>query len=144
MKLMHYSDVPLEEVTVEGARGAKIRWLVAEKDGAPNFAMRLFELDINGFTPYHAHSWEHENFIVEGEGVLQTEDGDKPFKPGDILYVPPMMKHSYRNTGGGVLKFLCMIPNDTSYTPAQEEKKEEKKEVKKTVNPFASGVANNC
>lgn len=133
MKLMHYTDVPLENVEVEGARGAKIRWLISEKDGAPIFATRMFEVEPSGFTPYHSHSWEHENFILEGEGVLSTEDGDKPFKKGDIIYVPSGMKHNYRNTGKGILKFLCMIPNPDK--PVKS---------KTSVNPFATGVANNC
>ena len=80
---------------------------------------------------YEALCSKYESFIVEGVGALVTEDGDKPFKKGDVIYVPPFMKHSYKNTGSETLKFLCMIPN-------------EKKEVKKTVNPFATGVANNC
>lgn len=133
MKHSHYKDVLLEEVTMEGAKGAKVRWLVSQKDGAPNFAMRMFELDCGGFTPYHSHSWEHENFIVEGEGSLVTENGEIPFNSGDVIFVPPYMKHNYKNTGDKVLKFLCMVPLE-----------KKKKEEKKTVNPFASGVANNC
>lgn len=134
MKHLHYSEVPLEEVTMEGAKGAKIRWLVSAKDGAPNFAMRLFEVEPGGFTPYHAHSWEHENFIVEGKGHLTTEKGNIPFKTGDVIYVEPHMKHNYVNDGETVLKFLCMIPNDT----------QSRKVRRKNVNPFAAGVANNC
>jgi len=135
MKLIHYSDEKLEEVTMDGAKGAKIRWLIAEKDGAPNFAMRLFEVAPEGFTPYHTHDWEHENYVLEGEGALVTEEGDKPFKPGDVLYIPPHFKHSYKNTGKTTLKFLCLVPNQGKY---------DKKEKKKSVNPFASGKANNC
>jgi quercetin dioxygenase-like cupin family protein len=134
MKLGHYSEVELENVTMEGAEGAKIRWLISAKDGAPNFATRLFEVDPGGHTPFHTHSWEHENFIVEGEGALVTEEGDKPFKTGDFIYVPPQFKHAYKNTGDQVLKFLCIIPNPENT----------KKNKKKTVNPFAGGVANNC
>ena len=133
MKHAHYTEIPLEDVTMEGARKAKIRWLVSSKDGAPNFAMRLFEIEPGGFTPYHAHAWEHENFIVEGEGLLTTEEAEIPFKEGDIVYVEPNLKHNYVNTGKTVLKFLCMVPNET---PKQTEKK--------TINPFAGGVANNC
>ncbi len=132
MKLTNYKNIQLEEVTMEGAKGAKIRWLISEKDGAPNFATRMFEIDPGGFTPYHAHEWEHENFIVEGDGALTTEDGDIPFKTGDVIYVEPFMKHNYKNTGKVVLKFLCIIPN------------EKQKKEKKTINPFASGVASNC
>jgi len=132
MKLTNYKNIALEEVTMEGAKGAKIRWLISQQDGAPNFATRMFEIDPGGFTPYHAHEWEHENFILEGEGALTTEDGDIPFKAGDVIYVEPFMKHNYKNTGKAILKFLCIIPNDR------------KKKEKKTINPFASGVASNC
>lgn len=135
MKIKHYQQYPLEKVTMEGARKAYIRWLVSEKDGAPNFAMRLFEVKPGGFTPFHSHSWEHENFIVEGEGALVTEDEEIHFKTGDVIYVPPFMKHNYKNTGESTLKFLCMIPHI---------KKEEKTDKKKKINPFASGKANNC
>lgn len=133
MKHSHYKDIALEEVTMEGAKKVKIRWLIAEKDGAPNFAMRMFEVEPGGFTPYHAHEWEHENFIVEGEGHLTTEEGEIPFKTGDVLYVEPHLKHNYVNTGASVLKFLCLIPHDKP-----------KKQERKTINPFAGGVANNC
>jgi len=112
MKHRHYSDIPLQEVVMEGAEGVKRRLLVSQEDGAPNFAMRMFEVEPGGFTPYHSHSWEHENFIVEGEGALATENGEIPFQPGDILYVEPYMKHNYKNTGDKVLKFLCMVPLD--------------------------------
>lgn len=133
MKLEHYTNVPLEDVVMEGAKGAKIRWLIAQKDGAPNFATRMFEVDVDGHTPFHSHSWEHQNYILEGEGVLVTENGDKPFKPGDVIYVPPLMKHSYKNTGDSLMRFLCIIPIEQ---PAPMKKK--------NVNPFARGVANNC
>ena len=133
MKLKHYSEIPLEEVEMDGAKGASIRWLISQKDGAPNFATRMFEVEPGGFTPYHTHSWEHENFIVSGEGALVTEEGDKPFKEGDVIYVPPQFKHCYKNTGDTTLKFLCVIPNPESVKIAR-----------KKVNPFAKGVANNC
>lgn len=133
MKLKHYSQIPLEEVTMEGAKKANIRWLISEKDKAPNFAMRMFEVEPGGFTPYHSHSWEHENFIVEGTGVLVTEDGELPFKQGDVIFIDPFMKHNYKNTGDTTLKFLCLVPLEK---PA--------KKVKQNVNPFAAGKANNC
>ena len=41
MKVVHYTDVDLEPVYAEGAKGAQIRWLIAQKDGAPNFALRM-------------------------------------------------------------------------------------------------------
>ncbi len=110
MKHVHYTDVALENVEEEGAKDAKVRWLITKEDGAENFAMRLFEVEPNGYTPYHQHDWEHEVFVLEGEGVARHEDGEAPLRRGDVLFVPPMTWHSIKNTGKGVLKFLCLIP----------------------------------
>ena len=51
MKIKHNAEVPLNDVTMEGAAGCKVRWLVGEADAAPNFAMRQFELEPGGHTP---------------------------------------------------------------------------------------------
>ena len=69
MKIKHNAEVPLNDVTMEGAAGCKVRWLVGEADAAPNFAMRQFELEPGGHTPRHFHPYEHEIFVLEGEGV---------------------------------------------------------------------------
>jgi quercetin dioxygenase-like cupin family protein len=136
MKVTHYSDIALEEVNAEGARGAKIRWLIAQKDNAPNFAMRMFEIQPGGFTPYHSHPWEHEVFIVEGEGVFVNDTDEIPFKTGTAIFADPNMKHQFRNTGSGIMRFLCLIPHEYPQTP--------KKVEVKAVNPFGTGKANNC
>jgi len=69
MIVKHYTDVKPEEVGGE-AKNTTVRWLIAEKEGAPNFHMRLFEVAPGGSTPHHSHDWEHEIFIVEGAGKL--------------------------------------------------------------------------
>ncbi|MCK5878491.1 MAG: cupin domain-containing protein, partial [Holophagae bacterium] len=89
-----------------------IRWLVAAKDGAPNFFMRLFEVAPGGHTPSHSHSGEHEIFILEGEGNLNSENGPKPLSPGTFAFVPGGEKHQFENTGNQPLKFLCIIPSN--------------------------------
>jgi len=84
---------------------------ISDKDKAPNFAMRLFEVAPGGYTPFlHTHDWEHEIFILEGEGV--TNDGEKviKIKSGTVIYVAPNEKHQFKNTGTGTLKLLCLIP----------------------------------
>lgn len=131
MKVVHYTDVELEPVYAEGAEKTMIRWLVAQKDGAPNFALRMFEVEPGGHTPYHTHDWEHELYVLSGSGALVTERGDIPFKENDVMYVDPNMMHAFKNTGTDTLKFLCIIPH-------------EKPVVKKTLNPFADENANNC
>ena len=130
MKHQSFKEIPLEPVTVEGAKGAHIRWLIGQKDGAPNFAMRMFEVDVDGHTPYHTHNYEHLVFILDGKGVLKTKDGEKPMSPWDAIYVDPNIEHQFINTGDTALKFLCSIPHEPN-KPAKK-------------NPFSAAKANTC
>lgn len=109
MKHFHHTSVEAEEVPAP-AMGVKVRWLITEETGAPNFAMRQFLVEPGGSTPRHAHPWEHEAFILSGSGVVLGEDGEKHFKPGDVIFVPPDEEHQFRNTGDEELRFLCLIP----------------------------------
>jgi len=113
LKFGHYRDVEAKTVAVEGARDVTIRWLVSDRDGAPHFQMRLFEVAPGGGTPLHAHEWEHEIFIVLGTGAIALEEGEKPFAEGHFIFVPAGTLHSFRNTGEGPMRFLCMVPSGT-------------------------------
>ncbi len=96
------------EVVHEGIR---IRWLLTQKEGAPNFAMRVIELDPGVvFAPHH-HPYEHEIYVLGGSGVVTNPDGDAgEMLPGRFLLVPPDEVHGYRNTGSDTLRFICVIP----------------------------------
>jgi quercetin dioxygenase-like cupin family protein len=109
MKNYRYTDVENQDVP-EPAKGVKIRWLINEKTGAPNFAMRRFEVQPGGYTPYHTHGWEHEVYVLEGEGVAVSAEGESKIGPGSVVFVEPGEEHSFRNTGRKTMVFLCMIP----------------------------------
>ena len=110
MKHVHYTDVELEEPSEVGIKDLKIRWLISKKDGAKNFAMRLFEVKPGGYSPLHQHDWEHEVFILQGKGVARNKTKEEYFKEGDVLFIKPMEWHQFINTGNKILKFLCLIP----------------------------------
>ena len=110
MKIVPYKDVEAKEAD-EGASRLKVRWLITKEIGAPNFAMRLFEMEPRGHSPFHNHAWEHEVFILEGEGIVVGVKEDKKFKAGDAVFIPPNEKHQFRNDGKKVVKFLCLVPH---------------------------------
>ncbi|MDP2945130.1 MAG: hypothetical protein Q8N86_02100 [Atribacterota bacterium] len=64
MKIVDYKEVKAEAVDFEDVKDVKVRWLISDKDNAPNFAMRLFEVGPGGHSPLHTHNWEHELFIT--------------------------------------------------------------------------------
>jgi quercetin dioxygenase-like cupin family protein len=109
MKVFHYQSVEAKTAD-EGALKLKVRWLITKEMGAPNFAMRLFEMEPKGHSPFHSHPWEHEVFILEGEGLLVSDEEEKKFRAGDVVFVLPNEKHQFKNSGDKTLKFLCLVP----------------------------------
>jgi quercetin dioxygenase-like cupin family protein len=109
MKLFHYDTVKAKDAD-DGASKLKVRWLITKEIGAKNFAMRLFEMEPGGYSPLHEHSWEHEVFILDGEGCVFDGEKTKEFKTGDAVFIPPDERHQFKNNGKKPLKFLCLIP----------------------------------
>jgi quercetin dioxygenase-like cupin family protein len=115
MIVKKYDTVENEAVNVEGASNTSIRWLIGKDSEAPNFYLRQLELEPGGHTPFHAHQWEHEVYVLEGSGQINSEDNQStPLEKGTFALVMPGEKHSFRNTGDTTFKFLCIIPKTGS------------------------------
>ena len=111
MKIFNYRDVRAENAEEESG-GLNVRWLITRETGAENFAMRLFEMAPNGFSPLHSHPWEHEVFILEGNGAVTDGKEGKEFKEGDVIFIPSNERHQLKNVGKVIVKFLCLIPHE--------------------------------
>ena len=94
----------------DDSRGVEMRPLITEREGAPHFAMRAFKLEPNGHTPYHAHAWEHEVYILDGDGTVRSRDGERPLHAGDAVLVAPHEEHQF-SAGAHGLQFICCVPH---------------------------------
>jgi len=110
MIIQHYKIV--EEIIPEeqGIKDVKMRRVIAEKEGAKNFVMRIFEVAPGGYTPLHKHDWEHEVFVLSGSGIAANTSAQREIKSGDVIFVPGGEEHQFRNSGDGNLEFICLIP----------------------------------
>jgi len=105
-----FTEVKEEQPQTAGMQ-ATIRWLIAAKEGAPNFAMRVIEIRRRGEKiPLHGHGYEHEIFIIEGQGNVLSPGGTKPVAYGNFAYVPAGEEHGFENTGDKPFRFICVIP----------------------------------
>lgn len=109
-KAVQLEKIKMEDVTESGFMNVKVRWLITKDDGAENFAMRYFEIAPGGQSAFHAHDWEHESFILDGEGVVICGDEKKQVGPGYVIFIPPNIQHCFKNVGEKTLRFLCLIP----------------------------------
>ena len=109
MQAYHFTEV--ESQDPEGLSGVHMRWAIAQNVQAPNFALRVIDIDPNSATEHHTHDWEHEVIVLEGEGKVLGEDGPAKLSAGVCVYMPPNEKHQFINTGESVLRIVCVIPN---------------------------------
>lgn len=106
MKVLKYIDVePIKEMP-----GVAKYEVITAADGAPNFCMRVFEVQPGSSTPSHSHPWEHEVFVVSGRGVLVGEGGGTEIDKGSVIFIAPNENHCLVNKGNDPLRFVCLIP----------------------------------
>ena len=110
MRIVRSDEVAPQPVEEAGAQGTTVRWLISGPEGAPTFAMRVFEVAPGGNTPLHDHEWEHEVYILEGEAEVVSEAGAQSVSAGDAVLILPGERHQFRNRAGAAARFLCMIP----------------------------------
>lgn len=115
MKVKDYRDVD----ATEDAPGVFRRVVVGPDDGAPRFVMRVFDVAPGSSTPCHVHWWEHAVFVLSGTGVARFGASEESIAVGNAVYVPPDEEHCFVNTGGEVLRFICVIPSQDPPAPTQ-------------------------
>ncbi len=123
MKVTSTRNIDQRPVEMPGSSGCHVRWLIGEEDEAPNFAMREFQVDPGGHTPRHHHPYEHEVYVVAGQGTVHEGDKAHRISAGDVVLVRPNEVHQFRNDSDQPLRFLCLIPNaayDLPVTAAPE------------------------
>ena len=91
-------------------KGVSVRWLIGPAEGAPNFALRYFEIEPGGWSSLDEHAREHGVVILRGGGQVLLGERKCQVACGDVVYIPPYEVHQFRNIRDEPLGFLCIIP----------------------------------
>jgi quercetin dioxygenase-like cupin family protein len=110
MKVGKTESVEPAEIQEKGIEGVSMKVIISTEDGAPNFVMRVFDIQPGGHTPYHSHEWEHEVYVLEGKGCVREGEKEHALGPGSFAFVAPNEEHNFANTGDGVFRFICVVP----------------------------------
>ena len=76
MKINNNSEIPTDEVQMEGAHNVRMKILIGKKDGSDNIFMRHFFVAPGGNTPYHQHNYEH--VVKNRSGFFRPTGIEKP------------------------------------------------------------------
>ncbi|HEY7303922.1 MAG TPA: cupin domain-containing protein [Bryobacteraceae bacterium] len=95
----------------------QITFLLTGEQTGGSFFMAQVSVPPGGGPPPHIHHREEETFYIL-EGTLTVQAGGKTLSasPGDCVYLPRGIPHSFKNTGNADAKFIALV------TPAGLEK----------------------
>ena len=103
------------KTTEEGAHKVKVKYLLHKGVGAKKLQLRLFTIDVGGYTPLEKHAHEHEVFMLRGRALVRGGEKEVVVKPWDVIFIPSYEKHQFKNIGDEPVEFLCT--KETGETP---------------------------
>jgi len=110
-KVINWKHIHPEMINTPTIKGVKKRVVIGEKEGAQNFILRVFTVSVGGHSPKHNHPWEHEVFILRGEGKVLLGDKEIEITQGHAVFVPENLEHQFVNTSENEeFEFICVIP----------------------------------
>lgn len=74
------------------------KYQVTDRSEFQQMYAAIYEIPPKSYNyPYHYHIANTELFyIIQGEGILETEEGEIPLKAGDVIVIPPGEKGAHR------------------------------------------------
>lgn len=108
--MVHSVDALAYSRVVRGEAYAYDRAILVPGDGTSKCCVQVYSL-LPGKAnyPFHWHEGHEEVFyIIAGEGLLETPDGERPVRPGDVIVCPtgPGGAHKLTNPGQAPLVYL--------------------------------------
>lgn len=81
---------------------------------AANTLVSVYEIPpLKSAYPYHYHLQDEETFfILSGEGMLKTPEGERPVSAGDLLFFPASPEGAHRLTNTSATEKLVYIDFD--------------------------------
>ncbi len=105
-------EVEQSEMNMDIVSETYVQWMLDDRIGAPNFALRRFVIKPGGEVGLHTHPWEHEVYVLSGKGSV-TKEGEKfEVEAGSAAYVEPEIRHGFKNESDEDFVFLCIVPKE--------------------------------
>jgi len=112
MIIAHERDVQGVKLEGDSLKNVFKKVLVSPKEGWEGYVMRVFDLEVDGYTPKHSHAWPHINYILKGKAILHLDGVDHEVEAGSFAYVPGNKVHQFLNNGKELYSMICIVPEE--------------------------------
>lgn len=93
-------------MTKKTVRGVSAKYLLHKGMGA-TLQLRLFTIEVGGYTSAEQHAHEHEVFVLRGKAMVKGEREQAVIQPGSVVFIPSFEEHQFVNIGSEPVEFLC-------------------------------------
>ena len=107
--IFHQDELPKLVSVVPGRE--RVFFVNKELAGMDDMLAGIMRYKKGAASPYHLHeNCEHFYFIMDGTGTVETPDGVREVKAGDLVFIPAEDKHRLRATEA-LFYFEFQAPN---------------------------------
>lgn len=107
--IFHQDELPKLVSVVPGRR--RVFFVSQELAGMDDMLAGIMRYDKGAASPYHLHeNCEHFYFIMDGTAMVETAEGVRELKAGDLVFIPAEEKHRLRATEA-LFYFEFQAPN---------------------------------
>src|SRR5215470_4364022 len=103
----------LERIQVRAVDDPAVRWAgafaVYGGHGTTQSSTIGYEIEPGGQLGWHTDATEETQYIIAGQGELQTEDGSYPVGPGSVFVLPTNVRHNLANVGTDRLRAVAFF-----------------------------------
>ncbi|MBE6561533.1 MAG: cupin domain-containing protein [Ruminococcaceae bacterium] len=91
-----------------------VRKTFVSRGSAEGTLVSVYEIPpLKSAYPYHYHLKDEETFyIISGEGILRTPEGERPVRAGDLLFFPASCEGAHKLTNTSSAEKLIYIDFD--------------------------------
>lgn len=115
MLIKSYKDVVPYRLNEGEAKGAYVRPLIDNEDGAGNFHLSLLRLEPGGKTANQRHDYSMQLYVRKGDGEMISTSNVREIGEGDILLIYEEEEYQIRNKSHEVdLELLMITPADAT------------------------------
>jgi len=100
-----------EIISIQGDEGTKIKQYFHPHNtlNGINYSIAQFTLEPGKKSKLHKMRSSEIYYILEGNGILRTDEDIHHMEKDDSVFVPPNSKQFIENTGSINLRFLCIV-----------------------------------